>query len=82
MTGEHLYQVTDEPTQLRVNQTRDWVRLGAVTGADHWFVFASPSDTPYRTGIQPPEELVARCRDLPIPEAEDGWASKPGAPRR
>ena len=69
-----------EPAKLRVSQTRDWVRLGAVTGGDHWFVFASPSDTPYRGGIRPPEELAARCKELMTTEAEAWWASKPGAP--
>lgn len=70
-----------DPAKLRVSQTRDPVRLGAGTGGDHWFVFASPSDTPYRGGIQPPEVLAARCRDLLASEAEAWWASRPGAPR-
>lgn len=71
-----------DPGKLRVSQTRDWVRLGAVTGGDHWFVFASPSDTPYRGGIQPPEDLAARCTELLRTDAEDWWASRPGALRR
>lgn len=73
---------TTDPAKLRVSQTQDWVRLGAVTGGDHWFVYASPSDTPYRGAIQPQEDLATRCTELLMTQAEAWWASRPGAPRR
>lgn len=70
------------PERLRVSQTRDWGRLGAVTGGDHWFVFGSAGATPYRGGVLTPEEIVARCNALIAGEAEDWWARKRGGSDR
>lgn len=76
----NVYHKPDtEPAKLRVSQTRDWVRLGAVTGGDRWFVFGSAAATPYRGGVLPPEEIVAQCTALLRSEAEGWWAQKRGA---
>lgn len=65
-----------EPGKLRVSQTKDWVRLGAVAGGDHWFVFGDASATPFRGGVVSPEEIAERCNALIAGEAEAWWASK------
>lgn len=65
-----------EPAKLRVSQTTKWLRLGAMTGLDHWFVFGSASATPYRGGVRPPEEIVAQCAELLRSEAEGWWAER------
>lgn len=63
-----------EAAKLKVSQTRNPVRLGAVAGGDHWFVFGSASATPYRGGVKAPEAIVAECRNLLLSEAEPWWA--------
>ncbi len=70
-----------EPEKLRVSQTTEQVRLGAITGGDHWFVFGSASATPYRGGVVPPEEVVARCNAMITSEAADWWAQKQAGSR-
>jgi hypothetical protein len=66
------------PEKLRVMQTRDQVRLGAVRG-DNWFVFGSAAASPYRGAVQPPEEIAERCNTLLVSEAQDWWKVKESA---
>ncbi|HEY6919200.1 MAG TPA: DUF4304 domain-containing protein [Tabrizicola sp.] len=65
-----------EPAKLRVSQTRDWVRLGAGTAGDRWFVFGSAAATAYRGSVRSPEEIATECAELLRSEAEAWWARK------
>lgn len=60
------------PEKLRVSQTREFVRLGAV-GGDRWFVFGRASASPYRGGVMAPEEIAAECNALLRTEAAAWW---------
>ncbi len=73
-----LSKPVSEPEKMRISQTRDRLRLGALTRGDHWFVFGSASATPYRGGVLPPEEIVAQCNALIASQAEEWWAAKAG----
>jgi Domain of unknown function (DUF4304) len=69
-----------QPKALKISQTSNSVRLGAIGGGDHWFCFGQTSYGDFRGTPRPAEEIAATCSALFVSEAEAWWTSK-GAER-
>jgi hypothetical protein len=70
------FQPDTEVQKLRVNQTRETVRLGAVDGGDCWFSFGETSYGEFRGQPRPVGDLAAICNELLASDAETWWRSR------
>lgn len=62
--------------KLRISQTKERYRLGAVSGGDHWFYFGKTNYGTYRGEPAPTDEIVDTCTHLFLSEAEIWWKNK------
>lgn len=71
-----LFQKDTQISKLRINQTKDRVRLGAPEGGDQWFSFGETNYNETRGEPRSIEELSLICTELLSSQAEDWWRTK------
>jgi hypothetical protein len=70
------FQPETEPAKLKISQTSDRLRLGAMGNGDHWFSFGPTSYDEVRGDPAPPDQIAARVVALLASQAEAWWAAK------
>ncbi|MEN8874653.1 MAG: hypothetical protein ABF285_11360, partial [Pacificibacter sp.] len=71
-----LFQKDTQISKLRINQTKDRVRLGAPEGGDQWFSLGETNYNETRGEPRSIEELSLICTELLSSQAEDWWRTK------
>ena len=70
------FQPDTEIAKIRVNQTRDCVRLGATEGGDRWFSFGKTNYDEFRGQPRSVKKLSLTCSELLASDAENWWRAK------